>query len=302
MSRFGVIDLGTNTFHILIMENVNNSSFKEIYRERRFIKLAEESIEYIGLAPFERGLNAMIDYSKILHDFNVENYRAIGTAALRRAKNGKDFIQQVFDKTGVKIELISGEEEARFIHLGVKLAVESTDGIDLIMDIGGGSVEFIFYNKNEVLSASSFPVGVAILYNHFHNHEPILKSEIEAVEAFLKTHLKPLEKEFSKYSNIRLIGASGAFEVVENILVKEKNGLSAKASISEFLTLHEQIIKANHEERHCFEGIPSTRADLIVVAFLLINFIIQNADIQEIVVCDYAMKEGVLYEMIHNEI
>jgi exopolyphosphatase/guanosine-5'-triphosphate,3'-diphosphate pyrophosphatase len=300
MSRFGVIDLGTNTFHILIVENVDNSGFKEIYRERRFVKLAEEGIENIGVAPFERALSAMIDYAKILKENNVENYRAIGTAALREAKNGQVFISQVLEKTGLEVGLISGEEEARLIHLGVQLVVEPNDGIDLIMDIGGGSVEFIFYNKNGVISANSFPVGVAILFKKFHNHEPILTTEIEAAEAYLKTILKPLESAFSKYSNIRLVGASGAFEVVENILVKEKNGLSAVASVAEFLTLHQQVLHSNLEDRLNMEGIPSTRADLIVVAFILINFVIQNADIQEIVVCDYALKEGVLFEMIQD--
>ncbi|MCR9285920.1 MAG: hypothetical protein NXI23_00875 [Bacteroidetes bacterium] len=300
MSRFGVIDLGTNTFHILIVDNVYNSIFEEVYRERRFVKLAEESIESIGIAPFERGLKAMRDYAKILQTYSVEKVRAIGTAALRSADNGKYFIDQVFEETGLRIEIISGEEEARFIHLGVKLAIESNEGTDLIMDIGGGSVECIFFNRNEVLKAFSFPAGVAILFKKFHTQEPISKSDVDAAESFLKSIFQPALMELVKHQKIRLVGASGAFEVVENILVKEKNGLSAKASVSEFLILYKRVLQSNLQERLNIKGIPANRVDLIVVAFILVNFVIQNGDVEEIIVCDYAMKEGVLIEMMNN--
>ena len=121
-NRFGVIDLGTNTFHLLIIEKSSLGTSHEIARERIFIKLASEGIETIGAAPFQRGLKAMIRFSEILKEYQVSNIKAIGTAALRTASNGKDFVQLIFKKTGIQIELIDGTEEARLIYQGVKEA------------------------------------------------------------------------------------------------------------------------------------------------------------------------------------
>ncbi|MEN0005954.1 MAG: hypothetical protein AAF798_17520, partial [Bacteroidota bacterium] len=124
--RFAVIDLGTNTFHLLITEALPAGGFSEVYRERKFTQLAEEGIETIGAAALQRGLKALQHFKQQLTAHQVEQVRAFGTAALRTASNGPDFIRQVAEEIGIDIQLISGTEEARLIHLGVLQAVEFT--------------------------------------------------------------------------------------------------------------------------------------------------------------------------------
>lgn len=301
MKRFGVIDLGTNTFHLLIAEPDERGGFRELYRERHFIKLAEEGIEKIGAGAFERGLGAMQNFKSKLDDYQVVSARAIGTAALRTASNGMDFITQVKDLTGIEVQLITGDREAELIHTGVMQAVPVVEERMLIMDIGGGSVEFIIADQSEVFWAQSFPVGVAILYKNYHKSDPITIEEIENIHSFLNHQLKPLLAALETYPLQLLVGASGTFDVLENILVKNKSHphhshLAAHA----FPAFYTKIIQTTIAERLSMEGMPAERADMIVVALVLLNYVLLNAQIQHVIISAFAMKEGILHEMMQE--
>jgi len=298
MDRYGVIDLGTNTFHLLIVERLPNKEHLEIFRKRVFVKLASEGIHTIGTAPFERGLNTMLQFHQLLEEHQVKNIRALGTAALRTASNGLDFVQLIAKKTSIQIELIDGSEEARLISEGVKQAVPLTKEDVLIMDIGGGSVEFIITNQSGIKWSRSFPVGVAVLFESFHKSNPITVSEIQQVNTHLAEVLVPLFNALQKYPVNKLIGASGTFDVLELFLAKEDNqGLYAMVPIDAYSNFSKKIIHTTFAERLAIQQLPDTRADLVVVALVLIDFITKVANIQTIITSAYAMKEGALAEM-----
>ncbi|MBR9920791.1 MAG: exopolyphosphatase [Bacteroidetes bacterium] len=298
IKRVGVIDLGTNTFHLLIVELKDGHPFREIHRERRFIKMAEGGIETIAEAPFQRGLDAMIAFRRILEEKEVDQVRAFGTAALRTASNGAEFVSAVKAGTGLDIELISGDREAELIHKGVAQAVPLKPETDLIMDIGGGSVEFILANQSEVFWARSFPVGVAVLYRNFHKNDPIPKQSIQDLEAYLRETLKPVWQMALKYLPARLIGASGTFDVIEAILAEGKTHPNhAKVDVAPFYPLADQLIQSTQADRLEMDGVPASRADMIVVAILLIREVLNQLNIQQIVISEYAMKEGMIAEM-----
>lgn len=296
--RLAVIDLGTNTFHLLIAEVEANGVFHTIFKERKFIKLAEDGIDTIGEAPFQRGLDALIYFKSVLEKYDIKTVKAIGTAALRSASNGALFVTKAFEQAGIQIELISGDKEANLIHKGVKLAVPRTLENSLIMDIGGGSVEFIFCNQNEIRWARSFPVGVAVLHKNFHHTNPILPFEIKAVEAFLQEHLTPMFTVLEEESPTILLGASGTFDVLENILVEEKETASfSNFPVQAFYPLYHKFLQTSLQERLGMEGVPATRADMIVVALILINTVLAKGQFSKIGVSAYAMKEGILSEL-----
>lgn len=302
-NRYAVIDLGTNTFHLLIVETDDEDISRELYRERIFVKLAEDGIGTIGTNAYQRGLNALQHFQKVISEKGIKKIKAFGTAALRTASNGKEFIADAKTQTDISVQLISGTEEARLIHLGVLQAVELGEEKGLIMDIGGGSVEFIIADKNKVFWAESFPIGVAVLHNVFHKKEPIHPVEIEIIEAYLQDTLSPLFNQLKTFKTPNLIGASGTFDVLENLLTHtERSRFSATIEVENFYPLYKNIAKMNLEERHAAEGIPSSRADMIVVAMILIDFIIRKAGIKKIMVSAYAMKEGILWEMINEKI
>ena len=298
MNRYAVIDLGTNTFHLLIIEAEKNGIPCELYRERIFVKLAEEGITKIGKKAYQRGLDALFHFQKKIIEFEANEVKAFGTAALRTASNGIQFIQDAKKKTGILIELIAGREEARLIHLGVLQAVTLDHEKGLIMDIGGGSVEFIIADKNEVFWAESFPIGVAVLHGTFHKNEPVSSIEIHMLRAHLEAVLQPLFDMLKLHQTPCLIGASGTFDVLETLLpLAQKTALSTTIDVATFQPLFQKILQMDLEKRRAEKGIPTTRADMIIVALILIDFIIKKANIKKIMVSAYAMKEGILWEM-----
>jgi len=304
MHRYGVIDLGTNTFHLLIVEyRDTDASFKEIYRERIFVKLAEDGIETIGKAPLERATKALVHFKSIIDKYALTKIKAFGTAALRTASNGIEFIQSIKRLTDIDIQLISGDQEAHLIYKGVQQVVPFHDSYSMIMDIGGGSVEFIIANKNGIAWAQSFPVGVAVLHRNFHHSDPINSTNISSIQQHLSDILKPLIDILQTYPVKTLVGASGTFDVLEQAL--EGNTVSdfyTQITVKQFYHFYNECLPLNLSERFNHPKIPDSRADLIIVALVLIQFVLQNTSITHLDISAFAMKEGMLAEMHNNQI
>lgn len=297
--RLAVVDLGTNTFHLLIVDVATDGNFTEVYRERRFIHLAEDGIETIGEAPYERGLKTLNGFALQMIQHKVAKYSVKGTAALRTASNGAQFLATIKAKTGITIQTITGDEEAKLIYYGVRQAIELDKKPVLIIDVGGGSVEFIIANSEEIFWAQSFPVGVAVLYKNFHRSEPIAPTEVQQLEDFLTETLAPLEAAISAHPIQTLIGSSGTFDVLASTMtVIQKNKHSAFVNFEDFAPLYKRAIHASLEERMHLVEIPTGRKKLIVVALILVNFVLKKFDLHNIAISDFAMKEGMLQELI----
>lgn len=299
LERLAVIDLGTNTFHLLIAEPDGAGGFRELYRERRFVKLAEAGIERIGPVQYERGQETLLHFAQELLRWQVAHVRAIGTAALRTADNGEQFVRQAEREAGIRIQLIPGAEEARLITQGVLLAVPATAERTLIMDIGGGSVEFIIADESGVYWAESFPVGVAVLYKYFHHTEPIAEDEVRQVRDFLEKQLAPLRAKLGEFPTEHLIGAAGTFDVIADLTgIEPRFPHSTRVDLSRFKALYYRLLATTREERHALPDIPHERADMIVVAFILIDYVLQIMQPKVATVSSYSMKEGIMSEML----
>jgi len=295
--RRAVIDLGTNTFHLLIADIVPKGHLTEVYRERIFVKLAADGINRIGAAPFERGISALVHFRKKLDEYKAADLRAIGTAALRTATNGEEFVDRAMNEAGIPIQLISGDEEAGFITNGVLHALPPLTERILIMDIGGGSTEFIIAEASGVFWRKSFPVGVSVLYNGFHQADPISSAEITQLKNFLTEQLAPLREALQACPTQHLVGAAGTFDVLAERLrdaSAPQHPTSHQLSLEGFLPLYERIVSADLAGRLALPDVPDERADMIVVAMILLRFVLDLAKIERITVSDYAMKEGVL--------
>ncbi len=302
MTKYGVIDLGTNTFHLLIVRQNGLGHFEEVYRERIFVKLAEEGIGKIGLAAFDRAVAAIKHYSQILEEKQVKKVRAFGTAALRTASNSEKLVKKIKAETGITVQIIPGEEEARLIHMGVSLAVSLEMEKALIMDIGGGSVEFILANENEVFWSGSFPIGVAVLFNKFHRNDPISVDEIQDINVELSAQLATFLQVLKIHPPTQLIGASGTFDVLENMLRREKTTAhSSQINPLDFYPFYDQLVQSSLSKRLNLPGLPNSRAELIVVALVLIRFILKQIPVTVIKVSSYSMKEGIIQMMIGEE-
>ncbi len=291
-----VIDLGTNTFHLLIVELTGAKQFKEIYRERIYVKLAEGGIETIIPTAIERAENAMFYFSKKLKEYDCPTVKAIGTAALRTASNGVDFIEKIKRETGIQIELIDGMEEANLIYHGVRNCVAFDAENQLIIDIGGGSTEFILCNDEVVHWAQSFPIGVGVLHKKFHHTEPISESEIAATQKHLEETLEPLFSKIKKYQPTVLTGSAGAFETISQMMphVKMTDHFNI-LKMEHFPAIRDFVLNASLEERLAHPNISEMRAEMMVVALILIQFVLEKTGIEQVFVSNYALKEGVFF-------
>ena len=292
-----VIDLGTNTFHLLIAAVEDGDRVREVYRERIFVKLASEGIETIGPDPFQRGITALRHFADEIRKHRVDQVTAIGTAALRTASNGEVFVRTAELETGIVIRLIPGDLEAELITRGVLAALPPLRERILIMDIGGGSTEFILASEAGVHWRQSFPIGVAVLQRKFHHSDPIDETEIRSMEEYLTRTLVPLRDVLDEYPTHHLVGAAGTFDVLAEILrdeTGEQHPTSHRLNLGGLKDLHFRIVASTFQERLDMDGVPIERADLIVVAMLLIRFVMQLSGTDRISVSDYAMKEGIL--------
>ena len=298
VDRIGIIDLGSNTFHLLIVEPGSNQSFKTVYKEREFVGLAENGIEVLSQKAIKKGLETLSKFKSVLEDFGVENFKVTGTSALRSAKNKDVFINAAKDQLEIEIEVINGEREADLIFKGVSL-LHKMEGNYIIMDIGGGSVEFIVVKNSLNIWSKSYDIGVGVLHSNYHKSDPISKTGISSLIAFLYSTLEELRTKTQELEISALIGASGSFEVVESMNGKTiSDSKLSEVSLDDYWNVSSRIIEATLKERSQMEGLPISRVKLIVVAMILIDVVIEMTNPKKIMISPFALKEGLLSELI----
>jgi len=278
-NRVGVIDLGSNTFHLLIVD-VENDRFNTVFKERAFIGLAENGIDELSADAMDRGAEALARFKNKLDEYQVPKYKVIGTSALRSANNSVQFTDRIKDSLAIDIEIIDGDREAELIYKGVNLLNESTSECQVIMDVGGGSVEFIIFQSEDIIWSESFDVGLGVLKNEVPLSDPVLDLEIEKIKTFLDEKLESLKEALKDRSIDALIGASGSFEVIQSM-----NGLEVSSLVMSEVSLEEM------------EGLPSSRILLIVVAMILIDKAIDIIQPKRLKISPFALKEGILSEL-----
>lgn len=296
-SRLATIDLGTNTFHLLIVEKDAEGRIVPVYRERQFVHLGEGGLGHIRETAMQRGWSTLSHFQQMLHKHRVVRYRAIGTSALREADNADVFMDKVREMD-IHIEVIDGLEEARLIHRGVQEAMGKVLQRSLIMDIGGGSVEMILSRGGEIEWSASFRLGVAVLYEMTGGVDPVTPEIIELLSSHIRETLTPLTEKMKDLPPDILVGASGSFEVLE-AFEPETEQIHQCSILSEdnFHVLYEEIIASTLAERLAMPAIPKSRAQLIIVALILIREILRIQPFEAWLFSPYALKEGVLTEL-----
>jgi exopolyphosphatase/guanosine-5'-triphosphate,3'-diphosphate pyrophosphatase len=301
-----VMDLGTNTFHLLIADGTPQN-FVKIAHQEIAVKLGEGGISkgYINEAAFERGLKAMDRFRELIAENHITQVKAVATSALRNASNGRKFIDCVRANTGINIELISGDEEAAYIYNGVKASGCLGDRNNLIMDIGGGSIEFILGTHENIIWKQSFEIGAQRMMDRFHHTDPIPAASVEALNVYLDEVLPNLLNAVKDHPVEHLIGSSGAFETFAELIERQKDNSFDLQSIKcyrfdleDLLGITDKLIESSHHERLGTPGIIPVRIDMIVVASIITRYIVQKLGIKEVSMSTYSLKEGLLAEIL----
>jgi exopolyphosphatase/guanosine-5'-triphosphate,3'-diphosphate pyrophosphatase len=303
-NRIAVIDCGTNTFHLLIVDLKKDNRFTIIHKEKFPVKIGEGGIEQniIPEQGIQRALKTLKHFKEKINTFEVKSTTATATSAFRNANNGNTVADLILKETGIKLNIIDGKKEATLIYNGVSRAVNLKADNNLIMDIGGGSVEFILCNKDGIKWLKSYEIGAQRLLEKFHINDPISPINITSLNNYLDKELTELYSICKVHSPTHLLGASGSFDTLSEIYSEEfgdyfneEETLSFNLPIDKTINIIQDIISKSHEERLAIKGIIALRADMIVVAGILVKRILEKTTFTHITTTSYALKEGLIF-------
>lgn len=304
-----IIDCGTNTFNLLISEFQHGGEHRIILNTKKSVKLGEGGLKdnKIASAAFQRGVKV---FSELLHtakNYKVDTVQAFATSAVRSSQNGPEFVKKIYDKTGVMIQVLNGDTEAQFIFKGVNLALPELDEPSLIMDIGGGSTEFIITEEQQVVWKKSFDLGASRLMQEFKPSDPVTPENIDNIKMHFKEMLQPLATQLKKNPVKNLIGCSGSFESLADMILAKSSDRTPYDKIfafenDDFKSIHKELVVSTESQRKTMPGLVEYRIDTIVFASIFIRYIKKRFKIDQMYYSSYALKEGVLADFIHSKI
>jgi len=303
------IDLGTNSLHMVVVRiEPTLPAFSIIAREKDTIRLGDRCFKTGDLKPevMERAIATLRRFQEIAKSLNVQTTVAVATSAVREAPNGKDFLQQVEEQLGLSVDLISGQEEARRIYLGVLSGMELNHHPHIIIDIGGGSTELILGDSHEPRSLSSTKVGAVRLTAEFITTDPISNAEFQYLQAYVRGMLeRPVEElraALQPREYPRMVGTAGTIETLAMIHAREKLGIvpspltGYQFSLKELRELSNRLRKLSYAERATIPGMSDRRSEIILAGAVILQEAMTLLGIESVTVCERSLREGVIVD------
>ena len=298
---FSVVDLGTNTFQLLVAQPKSDfPGINILYQSQVPVTLGKGAMETGEIQPdaMQRALHALGDFKKKALEMGSQasQIMCIGTSILRRATNAHELIAHI-EEMGMRAQIISGLEEAELIHQGIIHSLpQPWEKRSLVMDIGGGSVEFILFEGSKVHFKISLEVGGLRLLSLFHQNGLYVHQVNSDLDAFIERELAPVLQACARFRPEVLIGAAGAFETIWDLEHAEDVDLRIPPSTSLDLQLfYEQKIKVEQSDdgaRKHIPGMKAFRAGILPYANALIAMVLAKSGISELWVSSFSMKEG----------
>lgn len=307
-TKAAIIDMGTNTFHLVLVE-LYGDRFETLYKEKVPVKIGQGGINQNFIHPDakKRAFHTLRHFRNLIDGEEIENIFAFATSAVRNADNGVDFVEEIKEKFQIYVNVIDGEEEAQMIYEGIRLSGSLNGETYLMMDIGGGSVEFIIGNHQQAKWKQSFEIGGQRMLDLFHEHDPILQDEVDKLTIYLTEKLEPLKKAIEIYQPSGLVGASGTFDTLTDIYfasLQEKKGRHQQVfqlPKIEFENIAGKLLTLTKEERLKIPGMIPMRVDMIVVASCLIKYILTLLPVDTLICSNFALKEGAIAKLMGKD-
>jgi exopolyphosphatase / guanosine-5'-triphosphate,3'-diphosphate pyrophosphatase len=305
--NLAAIDLGTNSFHMLIVRVRSDGTTEPISKEKESVRLGSGSSDYslIQEEAIDRGISCLKRF-KTLADSHKAEIRAIATSALREAQNSDIFIRKVRKETGIKIDIINGLEEARLIYLGILQGLPVYKKRIMMIDIGGGSTEVLIGEKSDVLFSQSLKLGAVRLTERFFKKEVIEASDIQKCRFHIESMILPLVPEIQKYKPDIVIGSSGSVTSLGSMILAKRgekrdrlNGF--EFSYEELKKVREDLSQAQtFKKRAKLSGLEEKRADIIVAGSIVLEELFRSFQLKNLTISDYALREGIVYDTIRK--
>ncbi len=311
MTKIAAIDIGTNSFHLIIVEIKKNGNFKIIDREKEVIRLGKGNkgdIKKISEDAIIRASDTIKRFKGIADSHNAEVH-AVATSAVREAFNKNEFIERIKMETGVETEVISGEEEARLIYLGILKAVPVYDKRTLCIDIGGGSTELMIGYKGKILYSASIKLGAVRLTQMFFPDYKITESRLDNCLKWIKGELFNILKKINDIGFEIAVGSSGTIMSIGFMVLTQKSkDVDDSAILNNFEFSNDKLEKVVKKvfqnktlvERQLIRGLDEKRADIIPAGILILKTIFEQLKLKNILVSGYALREGLIIDTIQK--
>ena len=309
--NIAAVDVGTNSFHLIVVQTKPDGNFEIIDREREVIRLGEGNIGDIKIIlpeAMERAVNALKRFKGIAdsHDAPV---RAVATSAVRESSNKNELIKKIFDETGVEIEVISGYEEARLIYLGILKSVPVFDKKTLVIDIGGGSTEFLIGENGKTLFSVSLKLGAVRLAQKFFDNYELTQDSIKECRNWVHGEIFNAAESAKRIGFDICVGSSGTImatgSMIEALIKgrKEENFIlnNYEFTKNDFFEVRDEVLKKKTAERRKkIPGLDEKRADIIPAGIIILEEIITQFGLERITISAYALREGIILDSMQK--
>lgn len=307
--RIAAIDIGTNSFHLVIIEILPDGKFKLLDKQREVMRLglsSGDNLNKISADETQKAIEILNQYKKLAEHYGA-TIRAVATSAVREAYNKDKFISTIKKNVGVDIQVIDGRTEAKMIFYGMSQALDIKNKKVLCIDIGGGSSEFIYADNNIPIVTESVKIGAVRLSKKFFPDYILNEEAIAACHSYVIAQLSYIKSLIENKQIQQVVGASGTI-VASAILIQEKFKKPKVKSLNqlsfndkELNSIYEQIIKMKYpSERKKVLGMEEKRADIIPAGLIILKTIFDLFAIEQITISEYALREGIVIDTINN--
>jgi len=306
MAKLAVIDIGTNSIHMVLAEILPDASYKILDRFKDMTRLGNGAFAARRLSDeaVGRAVGVLKTLVTLARNKGFERIAAVATSAVREAKNGGDFVDLVEEQTGIKIRVISGIEEARLIFLGVRHSMALSEKQTLVVDVGGGSVELIVGTRNGLQHAKSLKLGAIRLSDQYLTKTPPTEAMLKQLNEAVTLALKGALDTFKEKQIDTVVATSGMAGNLAEIIHLKLTGRPvpqlnlSKVRLKDLRAVEAELSKSSVKARLGIPGLDPKRVDTLFPAVVVLRSLLELAGADEMTVCDKAIREGVIYDFI----
>jgi exopolyphosphatase/guanosine-5'-triphosphate,3'-diphosphate pyrophosphatase len=298
--RLGVLDVGSNTVHLQIMDAHQGSapipyqSFKEEIRLAEYLT-AEGTISKEGTATLLKTLTRLKNEAR---DVIIDETLAFATSAIREANNSEELLQLVSDETGIDLQVLSGEDEARFTFLAARRWVGWSAGDIVMLDIGGGSLEIATGDQEHPQYSNSVMLGASRMTRQFLQGDPFAEKSLSKMASHIDETLKPLAKEIGDNSKRTAIGTSKTFRTLRRLQMHYLPEKGDSLTLDGLNIIVNKLAKMSVSDRAGLPGVSASRARQIVAGAIVAQKAMDHFGITKIAQCPWALREGIVLQRL----
>lgn len=306
--KIAAIDIGSNSLHMVIAEADRSGSFRVLDGEKEMVRLGARTLSSgrLPAAATRNALEVLTDYKRLAESHGVDTIVAVATSAIREARNGEDLIDRIGREVGIYARPISGEEEAGFVYLAAQHSIHVDGKRALVIDIGGGSVEIAVGSGAQVEYAASEKIGVLRMAERFVESDPLLPRERKRVVGHVTRMLTPHLERLRELGFDTAVGTSGTILALGALAHERLAGKRAdllhhlSVPVCGIREVGRELVDLPLSRRLRVRGLAPERADIIAVGAVILETILDLLDVEEIILSEWALREGVLLHYIHQ--